>query len=94
MLANPQLMQQIMAMAQSLGSQPPPKPEPAAPNIDLSAVQKLASLAGSTSADSHQRALLAALRPYLSPQRIAKLEKAMRAAKLAKLATGLLAERS
>lgn len=93
MLANPQLMQQLMGMAQSLGSPPPPKPEPAMPDFDLSMVQKLASLAGNTGTDGHQRALLAALKPYLSAQRIQKLEKAMRAAKLAKLATGLLADR-
>jgi hypothetical protein len=38
--------------------------------------------------------LLNALCPYLSRDRIGKLEKAMRAAKMAKLATGIMGNRS
>ena len=40
--------------------------------------------------DKDQRALLKALSPYVSREKTAKLERAMRAAKLAQQATGLM----
>ncbi len=90
-LNNPQMMQQIMSIAQNFQSEPEPPPQPneniGLPDIDLATVQKLTSLIGKTGIDSHQRALLGALAPYLSSQRISKLEKAMRAAKLAGMAS-------
>ncbi len=93
-MANPQLMQQIMSMAQNfVPPQPPPEapPPPASPpGLDFSAMQKLGALAGQSCVDKNQQQLLHALSPYLCGERIAKLEKAMRAAKLAQLATGLL----
>ena len=92
-MANPQLMQQIMSMAQSFGPpQPAPEAPPPAPSpgLDLSVMQKLGALAGQSSVDKNQQQLLHALAPYLCGERISKLEKAMRAAKLAQLATGLL----
>lgn len=98
-LGNPEMMQKIMAMAQSLQTQPkkqenlPQKqdpPEAAFPDIDLSMVQKLSSLAGQSNIDSNQRTLLKALTPYLSRERITKLEKAMRAARMANMASSFL----
>ncbi len=93
-LNNPQMMQQIMNMAQSLGaaSPPPPAPEPkqTTPNIDLGMLQKFAGVASEAKTDQNQQALLRALSPYLSKDRIGRLEKAMRAAKMAKLAGSLL----
>lgn len=88
-LGNPQMMQQIMSIAQNFQSEPEPQPPiaDAAPEIDFAMVQKLTSLIGKTGIDNQQRALLAALRPYLSGQRLQKLEKAMRAAKLAGMAS-------
>lgn len=88
-LGNPQMMQQIMNIAQNFQSEPEPQPSPvdAAPEIDFTMVQKLTSLIGKTGIDSQQKALLHALGPYLSNQRIHKLEKAMRAAKLAGMAS-------
>ncbi len=90
-LNNPQMMEQIMSLAQNLGgeqtSAPPPPVQEGMPEIDFATVQKLTSLIGKTGIDSKQRALLQALGPYLSGQRIYKLEKAMRAAKLAGMAT-------
>lgn len=96
-LNNPQLMQQIMSMAQSLGQQtppaepsPPPK-EPSSPLIpDPAMLQKLSGLAASAGMDKEQKALLSALGPYLSRDRIRRLEKAMQAAKMAKLASAFL----
>ena len=58
-----------------------------APDINPAAIQKIMELAGQTGIDRNQRALLAALRPYLTQARIHKLEKAMRAAKLAGVAS-------
>lgn len=95
-LGNPEMMQKIMAMAQSLNApspEPAPPPEPAGfqmPEMDMAMVQQLAGLAGKTGIDSNQQTLLRALTPYLSSRRIAKLEKAMRAAKMANLASGFL----
>ena len=96
-LSNPQMMQQIMSLAQSLGSnqepQPSKEPEPAAPalpNIDMGMLQKLSGLAGQSSIDREQQALLSALGPYISRDRVGKLEKAMRAAKMARLASTFL----
>lgn len=99
-LGNPEMMQKIMAMAQSLNQnreapakQEPPKQESgnlSLPDIDLSMIQKLSGLAGQSSIDSNQRSLLKALGPYLSRERISKLEKAMRAAKMASMASVFL----
>lgn len=93
-LNNPQMMQQIMSMAQSLGQsqeqKQPESPPQKMPDIDLSLVQKLSGLAGQGSIDREQQALLKALNPYLSRERVDKLEKAMRAAKMARLASTFL----
>ena len=93
-LNNPQLMQQIMTMAQSLG-QPPQQSEPASsaavnPMPDPALLQKLTGLASSTGVDPEQKALLSALGPYLSRERVRRLEKAMQAAKMAKMASAFL----
>ncbi len=91
-LGNPDMMQQIMAMAQSLGQQPEEKPqEPnGKPDLDPAVLTKVMHLAGQTNIDPNQQALLRALIPYLEHHRIEKLEKAMRAAKLATLASTFL----
>ncbi len=89
-LNNPQMMEQIMSLAQNLGGEQPAAPPPVQeglPEIDFATVQKLTSLIGKTGIDGKQRALLQALGPYLSGPRILKLEKAMRAAKLAGMAS-------
>ena len=97
-LGNPEMMGKIMSMAQSL-SQPAASPSPESPSrataehlpeIDLGMVQKLSGLAGQSNIDKDQRSLLKALGPYLSRERISKLEKAMRAAKMASMASVLL----
>ena len=94
-LGNPQMMQQIMNMAQSLGGQAP-KPEPPKqellPQVDLALVQKIAGLAQQSGIDKREEALLGALGAYLTGDRVARLERAMRAAKMAKLATSVLGQ--
>lgn len=95
---DPAMMQKIMSLAQSLGGassqQPPPPPQqeeaPAFPDIDISMLQKLSGFAQQSGIDQNQQTLLRALAPYISNRRVAKLERAMRAAKMAGLATNLL----
>ncbi len=95
-LNNPQMMQQIMSMAQSLGQsqeqtcEAPQQEASPLPDLNPAAIQQIMSLAGKTGIDRNQKALLGALRPYLTSQRLTKLEKAMRAAKLASLASTAL----
>ena len=103
-LNDPSMMAQIMSMAQSLGlgappaqqPQPAPMPEPDPVEKmelpDIATIQKIAGFASSSNIDRDQRTLLKALHPYLSQGRIHKLEKAMRAAKLAKFASGALSQ--
>lgn len=86
------------------GAAPPPAQETAAPaplpgprpglpqGLDLSMLQKLSGLQGS-GIDKNQRTLLNALGPYLSRQRLSKLEKAMQAAKMAQMASSVLGKR-
>ena len=97
-LSNPQMMQQIMSLAQSLGSTPAPESavqEESPSNIpfsglDAGLLQKLSALSGKGGIEPEQKALLQALSPYLPQDRVNKLEKAMRAAKVAKLASAFL----
>ena len=92
-LNNPQLMQQIMTMAQSLGQSSPQNEESAAappPNLDRGMISRIAAFAGQSGTTQDEQTLLSALSPYLRRDRIAKLEKAMRAAKMAKFASGFL----
>ena len=98
-LGNPQMMQQIMAMAQAMGQQSAgqtpreePKQEAAAPmgGLDLGMIQKISGIARQSGIDKDQQNLLKALGPYLSRERITKLEKAMRAAKIAGVASTAL----
>ena len=96
-LNNPEMMQKIMTMAQSLGSSAPSQEEPQEapqsdplPQIDIASLQKISGLARQGNIDREQQALLKALGPYLSRQRIRKLENAMRAARMAKVAANVL----
>ena len=101
-LGNPEMMQKIMTMAQSLNGSTPqnqespkesPKPEQgnfSFPDIDLSLVQKLSGFANQSRIDANQANLLKALSPYLQKDRLSKLERAMRAAKMAGMASVFL----
>ena len=91
LLSNPQLMQQVMSLAQNLGPSPPdpPKESPVS-GFDPSLLQSLGAMASSGRIDGNQQALLHALCPYLSQNRVEKLERAMRAARLAGAASAFL----
>jgi len=95
-LGNPQMMQTILSMAQSLGQDAASSPNtdvpnmPNLPEIDVSVIQKLSGLANQNGIDAQQQALLRALSPFLSQSRVNKLERAMRAARIARFASSFL----
>lgn len=88
-LNDPKMMQQLMSMAQSLSAGT--QGENSIPDIDPAMLRKISMLSNQGSIDRNQQTLLKALHPYLSKERIRKLEKAMRAARIAKMASGVLA---
>ena len=102
-LSDPEMMAKIQSLARSLG-QPEEPPKQAAPQKGasppstpsgvsaggLEMVKAFTGFARGTEIDKDQRALLKALSPYVSREKTAKLERAMRAAKLAQQATGLM----
>ena len=87
-LNNPEMMGKIMTMAQSFGNQETGPSEELLPDPGM--LKSLAGMARQSGIDNQQQTLLKALHPYLSGQRIRKLENAMRAAKMAKLAVSVL----
>lgn len=92
-LGNPQLMQQIASMAQTMGNMPAEDPEPQSTpafNFDPKLLQTMAQTVGQAGIDHNQKTLLQALSPYLAPYRVQKLERAMQAAKLAGAASAFL----
>lgn len=94
-LSNPQIMQQIAAMAQTLGKAPVEQPaslqKPStSPLPDPAMLQSISQVMQKSQVDQQQQELLHALSPFLSQNRIGKLERAMRAAKMAGLASMLL----
>lgn len=88
LLANPQLMGQIQAMAQNLGPSPAVSQPSAPPPAPLG--QGISGLLSAAAVDERQQNLLCALSPYLSQGRVEKLERAMRAARMASTASALL----
>lgn len=92
-LNDPNMMQQIMNLAKSMGTsspQQPPEPPLSMPEIDPGMLKKISSLATQGGIDREQQALLKALSPYLNRERISRLERAMRAARTAKIASSFL----
>ena len=96
-LGNPEMMQKIMAFAQNFNQndsnvKQPPREESASPfpQFDPAMLQKLTGMAQGSKIDNNQQLLLKALRPYLHDRRISKLERAMRAARVAGMATAFL----
>ena len=103
-LSNPAMMQQIMSLAQALNqseaqrqstnstappqqsAEPAVKEAPFNPNL----LNKIAGLMERGSIDKNQESLLKALGPYLSRQKLQKLERAMHAAKMAGVASEMV----
>lgn len=94
LLNNPQMMQQIMTMAQQLGAQdgpgsgtaPGPAPGGMPTPADLEMIRRISSISRGSGLDPQQTHLLQALNPYLNNTRLHRLEQAMRAARLAETA--------
>ena len=74
------------------GPQGPPGPPPGGGDMDMAMIKALTGFARNSCIDKEQKALLNALCPYISKDRLQKLEKAMRAAKIAQQASCLLGE--
>ena len=98
-LGNPAMMQQIMEMAKMLSQQQDPEPvspplsqnpPPATPPLDPKMLQKISGILNQGGTDRHQQGLLQALQPYLSRDRLLRLERAMHAARMAGAASALL----
>ena len=100
-LGNPKMMADIMALAQSMGQDEPqkgperppgpqPPPSPGDGGMDMAMMKALTGFARGACIDKEQQALLKALCPFVSREKLQKLEKAMRAAKIAQQASGLL----
>lgn len=100
-LNNPQMMQQIMSMAQVMSTQASPQnPEPPSnansvststpSNLDPRMLESLAKIAMQGNVDQNQITLLHALSPYLSHNKISKLERAMHASRMAGAASAFL----
>ena len=91
-LSDPQSMNTIMQIAQSLGAPPGESTaeSEAAPPPDLMhsgrILQLLQSVQSAQQRDPQQQALLDALRPYVTPEHCQRLERAMQMAQLSKLA--------
>lgn len=97
-LSNPDVMNQIMSIAGSMSQQQStPAPEqqnPVSPlGINPAAMQGMMELIQNSQIDPKQRTLIQALRGYLPPDRINKLERAMQAARIAKYASANLGGR-
>ena len=95
-LNDPNSMAQLMSFAQSLGmappdAPPPPGPPPGAPPGDDAFVRGILQLVRQANqTDGPQEALLAALKPYLRPERREKLDRALRIARISQLAGSAL----
>ena len=95
-LSNPQMMSQIMSLAQTLQpgetvpQKEPAQSEPKLFGLDTGTMQNLLGFVQKTGIDKNQQTLLNALTPYMTKDRIRRLEKAMRAARLATAASSFL----
>ena len=89
-LSDPEQMARINSLAQSLmggAGDAPPSGDAGGESAPESALPgKLAALLGQQSGDGDKRALLEAMKPYLSEKRRGKLDRAMRLTRMAKLA--------
>ena len=87
-LANPELMGQIMSMAGSLNQQsaPPPPPPPQLP-FDAGAMAGMMQMLQATHLEPRQRNLIQALRGFVPDDRLVRLEKAMQASLIARFAS-------
>ena len=94
LLKNPDIMKKVQDLAQNMGTQPGSAPSftPPSGSTDWKMLGQLSGLLGQSDIDPNQKSLLQALRPYVNQQRLSRLERAMRAAKMAGIASALMKE--
>lgn len=94
-LNDPDAMGQIMALARSLGGSSAPSPpsaadappQPAAGGPDPAMLGRMAAMLNQADqGDDRRTALLQALRPFLKPDRCARLDQAIQLARLSRVA--------
>ena len=98
--SSPESMEQIRSLAQSLAgssdiqnhSPSTEHYEDALPLIDPRIMQIMTKAMSEFSKPSEASALLGALRPYLSPERMSKVDNAINIAKIAKIAKTIIPE--
>lgn len=99
-LSNPEVMSQIMSMANAMNQDqsPPPQrpkqPEQSSFDFNPAAMQSMMQMLKTTQIDQKQRNLIRALECYLPRDRLERLEKAMQAAKIARFASSALGKKS
>ena len=87
-LGDPQSMMQIMDLAKSFGLSPPqPSAQAESPGEDLAPMLEILRR---TAAQPQETKLLDALKPYFSPERQKRLDRAVRVARVAQLAGSAL----
>lgn len=93
-LGDPEQMSQILTLARSLGAMPPQNPDAVqAADVlpeqgELEPLMKIVQQAGHT--DARERALLEALKPYCSEERQGRIDRAIRIARLSRIAGAAL----
>lgn len=102
-----QIMSLAQALNHQSETQQPPQPQPPPPPqspphnsmpsnermLNPNLLSRMATLMQRGSIDKNQESLLKALRPYLSRQKLEKLERAMHAAKMAGIASEMVNSR-
>lgn len=93
-LGDPAQMAEIERLAQSLmgGGDGEAASEPLSGGPEASMLAKLKNLMGAEAVPGREQALLEAMKPYLSDRRRGKLDRAMKLARMAKLAGLALGE--
>lgn len=99
-MSNPQAMEQMQSLAQSLGLQgaseqaQPAQPVSAPPSegmpVAIQLMGTLLQMSRSMGGDDRQTALIQALKPFVRPERARKLERAIQVAKISRLAGNAL----
>lgn len=86
LLNDPGEMERFASFAKSfMGGMGAPQSE-AVPDIDPGLIKRISGMMNGSSADSNDRRLLEAMRPYLSEKRRSKMDRAMKIARLAGIA--------